>query len=519
MGEITMPAELMAAMNVFGGSGDMTSPLTEDNSQSGSFGAVLGLLMANSAQIQSVPEMTETETSPEMTAADILLAAVTGSEEAGLPEIFSENGAKVFIETVSRFLENGTADKLPDDLRSLWETVSPEERSAFAELLYAAADISEDDSGEQEMSPADIVRTICELAFKAAKKPAKDVSEKSELTDEAILIQGMTAMIRPVQTVSCDNIAEDALTGSQAVSRGETVNAGYPEANTAYPEAPVQTEQITADQALNTEKTPSADIQTAYEKLSEADPEELISFCRKLADELNASVSVSETAPEAAETGHVDYGRQGMQGFMARVNRHEELPSNNAEIIYAQAENKAAVTAETVIPFSEKASEDEEISSQIMRQIDLYKDIFQSSFSEKEISMKLSPESLGGVEIKIRRSDSGFEITFTAEKAEAAELIGNKASELADALASRGIALKEMSVTRQIVTNESDGQLTDGNLSGNGDLYGGANNGQNGSGRQFSFGGQAASALTSEQTDENASESNFNREAKLWVSA
>ena len=132
--------------------------------------------------------------------------------------------------------------------------------------------------------------------------------------------------------------------------------------------------------------------------------------------------------------------------------------------------------------------------------------------------MKLSPESLGGVEIRIRRSDKGFEITFTAEKAEAAELIGNKAAELHEALALRGIALKELSVTRQIVTNESDGSLTDGTLSGNGGLYQGAQNGQSGSGRHFSFEGQTSDAA-SEAADESASEQNFNREAKLWVSA
>ncbi len=44
MGEISLPSELMAAMNVFGVTD--TSPLSaQDGTEGGSFGAVLGLLM------------------------------------------------------------------------------------------------------------------------------------------------------------------------------------------------------------------------------------------------------------------------------------------------------------------------------------------------------------------------------------------------------------------------------------------------------------------------------------------
>lgn len=528
MGEIAMtalPAELMSAMNIFACSADMTQDLTANGAQNGSFGAVLGLLMSNTAPIQTVPEITETETDTDTTAADILLAALTGEDETELPEIFSESGAKAFIETVSRFFEECDTDKLREDISFLWKSVSPEEKSAFAELLYAAADISEDESIETEKSPADIVRMVSELVVKAAKKPEKKASEKSELTDEALLLQGMN-LLRPVQTVSYDCTPNETSEITDAVSTDYRETGIYPEANTAQAadtEIPVQNDISEGPRTAKGDDVPLTDIQTAYEKLSEAEPEEIISFCRKLADELNGSVkgsapeAVTADKAESADTDHIGYGRQGMQGFMARVNRHEELPNDsNAEILSAQTTEKNAAAD---VEFSERVPESEDIPSQIMRQIDLYRDIFQNTFSEKEISMKLSPESLGGVEIKIKRSDSGFEITFTAEKAEAAELIGNKASELADALASRGIALKELSVTRQIVTNESDGSLSGENLSGNGDLYGGAHNGQSGSGRSFSFTEQNVSDVTSEQTDESSSEINFNKEAKLWVSA
>ena len=130
--------------------------------------------------------------------------------------------------------------------------------------------------------------------------------------------------------------------------------------------------------------------------------------------------------------------------------------------------------------------------------------------------MKLSPDELGNVEVRIKRSGDGFEISFTAQKAEAAELIADKASELEKAMASRGIALREMTVARQIVTNEADGNMN-GNSFG-GDLYGSTQSGGNGSERHFTFGGNT-SADTSDQDSDSSSDSEFNREAKLWVSA
>lgn len=555
MGEFAMPMptmsamspELMAAMSIFGGAGDMPAVSAENGSQVGSFGDVLGLLMANSVQtqvqIQPVPEMTEAEAAPETTAADILYSVLEGGNDTvlpELPEVFSEKGAEAFIETLSRILPEYDGEVLPEDIGSLWKDVPPEEKKAFAELLYAAADFSEEESIQADKSPEDIVRIICRIMVSSVRKPEKKVSDKPELSDEAVLFQGMN-LFRPVQTVSPDSMGkEDTADGEEMIAVENapiqrTEGVTYPEM-TAAPETdrlretddsfPVQVENSEETMAQSVENVPFADIRDAYEKLSEADPEDIISFCRKLADELNASVketapeavhkAAAETAPEISDRGHIGFGRQGMQGFMARINRHEKLPvESSTEIILEQTENKGAVTD---IPKREVIPEGEDVPSQIMRQIDLYRDIFEESFSEKEISMKLAPESLGGVEIRIRKSDKGFEITFTAEKAEAAELIGNKASELSEALASRGIALKELSVTHRIVTNESDGSLTGEAPFGNGSLYGDAQNGQNSSDRHFYFGEQGSSD-SAEQAEEGSSDNNFNREAKLWVSA
>ena len=198
---------------------------------------------------------------------------------------------------------------------------------------------------------------------------------------------------------------------------------------------------------------------------------------------------------------------------MSRVNRHDDIISENGAQMLIQNAPKAQ--AADIIP-EEAVPENEDVDVQILDRIDLYRDIFSRNFSEKEISVKLSPDELGNVEVKIKRTDDGFEISFTAQKAEAAELIADKASELEKAMASRGIALREMTVARQIVTNEADGGMNNDTFGGG--LYGGAQNGQNGSERHFTFGGNTLPD-TSDQDSSNSSDSEFNREAKLWVSA
>ena len=605
MSEITMPAELMAAVNIFGGTSG-TSPLNgETDSQNGSFGSIFGLLMANAAQVQApvqtIPEMTEAKDSPETSLPDILSAALTGNENAELPEVFTEKGAAAFIRTVAKLSENDGEKLIQADINALWEDVSPEERSAFAELLYAAADLSEDSLTDNAASPAEIADALAGLALKAVKKPAKKASEDIP-DDDAVILPSADIRLCAIQTVSVSFVDNEAVgdvtdekLSAQAVipkSADEISDAGsektYPN---AYTEAPypltsadsaavtnaVATEEkaavpnavtaeensaawipvtatenaaaripVTAKETLSVpismtakeapsapipmtaekntvvqnpvaeEKNPAVaypmtaedvqytDISSAFEKLFEAAPEEMPDFFRKLANELKLSAEPKN--PPAPETEHLSFGRQNMQSFLSRLSSPFEQDIPSEAVI---SDNTAA----NPLPESTLLPEGDDVSSQIIRRIDLYSDIFKDNFSEKEIEMELSPEELGSLDIRIKRSEKGFEITFTAEKAEAAELISQKVSELEEAMASRGIALKEISVSRQIVTNEADGSLTGNSF----DLGSGAQS-ENSSGRHYAGNGSMTSDDPSEQPDETP-DNIINREAKLWVSA
>lgn len=507
MGEISLPSELMAAMNVFGGTD--TSPLSvQDGTEGGSFGAVLGLLMTDTGDDTAVLQAdAKTDTAPEISAADVLSAAVKGEAVAKLPDVFTEKGAIAFINTLAAFSEDNTDNAFSE---AVWNGVSPEERTAFAELLYAAVGTFGDENVSTDTAPDKVIRLAADIVVRSAKKSADDSGEKADVNEDAALMAGLSGFIRPVQVISYD--AADILDNSDTAP----VNAVLENVQTVSAEsAPVVitgdiSEKITE---LFPDKEQAADITAAVEKLADASPEEITNFCEKLADGLKGSVEVISPAPENTEAMHLDFGRQSVQGFMSRVNRHDDIISEDGAQMLIQNAPKAQ--AADIIP-EEAVPENEDVDVQILDRIDLYRDIFSGNFSEKEISVKLSPDELGNVEVKIKRTDDGFEISFTAQKAEAAELIADKASELEKAMASRGIALREMTVARQIVTNEADGGMNNDSFGGG--LYGGAQNGQNGFERHFTFGGNTLPD-TSDQDSSSSSDNEFNREAKLWVSA
>lgn len=506
MGEISLPSELMAAMNVFGGTD--TSPLSaQDGTEGGSFGAVLGLLMTDTGDSTAVLQAdAKTDTAPEISAADVLSAAVKGEAVAKLPDVFTEKGAAAFIKALAAFSEDNTDNAFSE---AVWNGVSPEERTAFAELLYAAVGTFGDENVSTDTAPDKVIRLVTDIVVRSAKKSADDSGEKADVNEDAALMAGLSGFIRPVQVISYD--AADISDNSDTAP----VNAVSENVQTVSAEsAPVVitgdiSEKITE---LFPDKKQAADITAAVEKLADAKPEEITSFCEKLADGLKGSVKVISPAPENTEAMHLDFGRQSVQGFMSRVNRHDDIISEDGAQMLIQNAPKAQ--AADIIP-EEAVPENEDVDVQIMDRIDLYRDIFSRNFSEKEISVKLSPDELGNVEVKIKRTGDGFEISFTAQKAEAAELIADKASELEKAMASRGIALREMTVARQIVTNEADGGMNNDTFGGG--LYGGAQNGQNGSERHFTFGGNTLP--DTDQDSSSSSDSEFNREAKLWVSA
>lgn len=236
--------------------------------------------------------------------------------------------------------------------------------------------------------------------------------------------------------------------------------------------------------------------------------EELCKFCKMLETELRAEISVKKAADNTLRSEFPQKDMGSRQVFMSRVrNAFEEqaVPS------VAQA-----VIPESTEPAQEAAvspSDTAALADRITERITLMEDL---SSEKSEISMKLSPDDMGDIRVRIKKDSDGMHISFAAQKDEAAQIIGDKAASLAEALASRGIKLKELSVTRQIISEQSDNNALEYRESG----QHGFADAQNGSrqGRRFVY-SDGVLTETGLSEDGKDAEIYYNREARLWVSA
>lgn len=530
MNLVNMPSELMTAVNLQGMNTETGLTPEAQGTAGNSFGNILGLLM-NGTQAMPMDMAVTADIIPmETDAAELpvpdMLSAVTavleGNTEAELPKPFTEKGTELMTRVLTAVSQG--KDISHTELSELIKELPPEERIAFAELFRAVSELTDTDK-DISYTDEDVIEAVMVIvtgSLKAEKKPVRDSDEKQkavpEITVEALAI----GLVKPAQTVhTTESVQPDAVSTQTEITseigsdvRTSQIQNIAADTNQAA-EITAEIPSDTADTAPAPDKTDNtaAEFAKALEAVCGEDKAEEI--FAKLADSLKASAE-SEKAMNtpAPENSHISFGRQNIQGVMAKVNRvsldsESEIPSAEYEIPSVMAEAPVTESQVSESTFAESG----DVSAQIVKRIEMFSEIRSEMFTEKEVTMKLAPEELGKLDIRIKRSDEGFEISFTAEKAEVIDLISKKADELAQSLASRGIALKELSVAAQTV-NESSGAGLNTELAG-GNAYG--NSQKNSSERHFSFGGN--SDISSESSDESENETTFNREAKLWVSA
>ena len=538
MGEFIMPA-------VFGLSGQQLS-VPQDalcaDAPSASFGEFMSMVMG-STEISAAPQQVQ-EPSEDIPQADFTavlaeafeavkeMAADGGQQtEISLPEEFSPKGKEAFVTSLCRFLGNGKgdgakaekneavtadgedmqeADIFPEDIRKIWQDVPESEKSLWAELFERIADIAEESGEEGTVFTAALVK-LC--GVKSAKK-SKDAAPDE---NTAVSAAAMAMFIPAVSVVSVENAAsENIVDGDIAV--------------TAVSEA-----------VGNTEDIQNVEIQEIIQIVSDSDisSEELADFFKQAAAALSAqseaadikvtdglksteTVTDSGIRPEMFAVGRQSVMSRASKPFEPIESESKTYAADNIsdENIGAAAVNVPEATAaakETaVVPQSEEIIPEYDIAEQIVNKIELYKELEGlTAGSQKELTIKLAPEELGELEVKIRSTKDGLEIAFAAERSEAVRLIGDKASALAEAVAAGGSRLREMTVTQQIVTHETGDTLSYGQYGGEANASGGRDFGEGG--RRFVFSG---SDTDSAETDGGQDPQIFyNKEAKLWVSA
>lgn len=500
MSEAIMAADMstLAALRSVFGCADTAAP-----AENGAFGQLLGAMMnpvtAENPDAVEIIAAEESETQAYEGIAAVIAALATDSVSVPNGEIFTPEGAKAFIGTLEKFLSEGEIS--PEDIKELWKDVSDEEKSLYADLLLTLAgnDIPEGanelfENVSHEITVNDIISAAVSECVKTLSPKSEKKDEKKEISPEAAAAYFAVMEIKaPIEAASSEE-SEVAMTAVGA-ARNDEVSADVG-----------QTALLDVDAGEN--------IQIVYNKLENADPDDLKQFCETAAKELNAEITVSpKAAPENEGTSEKisvsDMFGSGRQAVMARMGK----PLENAEEISVM-QNFRSIVPETAEEIPVEVTDTSEISRRIIERINML-EAYESE-SVGEITMKLSPEELGGIKVKITGSGDGLVIAFAAEKSEAARLIGDRAAALAEALAARGVNLKEMSVTQQITAEHSENSALDymGRESGNP-----SNGYQNGS-RRFVFGENGMTGeVIGDSGESEDSEIYYNREAKLWVSA
>lgn len=447
-----IPSAVQAALSS-GGAADV-----RENGEAGEFGQLLGAMM-------SVP-----------TEETAVIDAVPVTDEA----LEQTAGIDAFMAVLGQFLAEG--ETTSESIKELWANVSDEDKAVFVQLLNMAV------SDIDEMSPAQAMK---KLIFEGAKlKKAKDAETENE---DQIIPEAAAAMAAaPEITVEITVTVTDS-EGSMDIA----------------PDIQI---------VLSDEFTPE-DLQSVYKALENASPEELKEFCNVLAGELKAEITATEQQ-SAGGTELAEIFGSSRQAVMSRVSRPLDTENEPDTTPVQQAVQEQTVQEESTVNvfeitenmFTREAESTESIAQTIIERIS---EIRQSAAEvTDQITLKLDPEELGEIVVKITHSEKGVSIAFAAERSEAAGMIGDRAAALAETMASRGVDLREISVTQQIISARAEDNALAYMGSGQDQQFS-----QGGSGRRFVYEDGAVTEITSDDDFLQNAEIYYNREAKLWVSA
>ncbi|MGN0665180.1 MAG: flagellar hook-length control protein FliK [Huintestinicola sp.] len=526
--------------------------------------------------IAAAPEMTDTAPeAPEVTDVVITEDGKNAFLSTLVQYIAADKGQSVSAD-ISSLLKSdiwkdvGTEEikafgQLADALAS-GEDIPPETAAIFKDIF------SDED---EEMSLKDVLDSLIKLPVSSGKKDDKDnASDSTDDTDSDLFL--MLAYANQMNPCFRDMVSRVTVPEAETEISIQAVDAGY--TADAVPDTEGMTAEMLTEADISASDDPTADITAG------TDENTLREFCCEFAEavrneypeETDAADYTDHTgaATQLHEEGIVTADDETAEFPEAKAAAGTDAP----EIRYAPVTDKAGIAADNVIvadkgpdgfsmdfvsrmskrisvpqmdegelsfseiggfsvaqalapeaPSQEVMENDApmgeipryyEADEQIIEKIRMSHVFDDSANGTKEITMKLDPEELGRLDIRITRTDKGVDISFAAESSEAAKLIADKSAVLADALASRGVKLREMVVTDQIVTSESKGTDLEFRNDGHQNPYPETGSGQ-GHSRHFTFSdsGSLVSDIREAADDETESKAIYHKEAKLWATA
>ena len=391
---------------------------------------------------------------------------------------FTEKDAQDLVNS----LLNGSEDANAEDLPEKWAGLSLEDSKKLLKIIdllnYAAAD--KNNSGEN------MQETVIDMLFGDKKKGEKAAESGLIMPDSSYMWQIMA--VRLSQQTSPETLTENftAVTEMPAV---QAMDMQMPD--TAQ----------TADAQIIPENTAEI-LKNAVNSMSSDDlAERLDTF----AEALNAEITVKNGGnAEASEDIFTEMHTASL--------RKDKTASAEGELAAITADVPHVVNTGDVVQVNAQDVKFSDIAAQIERVLKT-EEIFAKAAEKTptELTIRLDPENLGRIEVKITSGNGGLTVAFAAENAQTGRLLSENVRELAAAVNRAGGDINEVYVVSG--NDSTDGaQLSMAFSFANGFGGGQKDSGANQTGRQIT---------PAENTENSVSETeNITlREGKLWQTA
>lgn len=385
---------------------------------------------------------------------------------------FTEKDAQDLVNS----LLNGSEDANAEDLPEKWAGLSLEDSKKLLKIIdllnYAAADKNKSGENMQE--------TVIDMLFGDKKKGEKAAESGLIMPDSSYMWQIMA--VRLSQQTLPENTAEN-FTAVQAM------DVRMPD--TAQ----------TADAQIIPENTAEI-LKNAVNSMSSDDlAERLDTF----AEALNAEITVKNG-------GNAEASEDIFTEMQTASLRKDKTASAEGELAAITADVPHVVNTGDVGQVNAQDVKFSDIAAQIERVLKT-EEIFAKAAEKTptELTIRLDPENLGRIEVKITSENGGLTVAFAAENAQTGRLLSENVRELAAAVNRAGGDINEVYVVSG--NDSTDGaQLSMAFSFANGFGGGQKDSGANQTGRQIT---------PAENTENSVSETeNITlREGKLWQTA
>lgn len=391
---------------------------------------------------------------------------------------FTEKDAQDLVNS----LLNGSEDANAEDLPEKWAGLSLEDSKKLLKIIdllnYAAADKNKSGENMQE--------TVIDMLFGDKKKGEKAAESGLIMPDSSYMWQIMA--VRLSQQTSPETLTENftAVTEMPAVQAMDTQMPDT--AQTADAQIiPENTAEILKN-AVNS--MPSDDLAERLDTFAEA---------------LNAEITVKNG-------GNAEASEDIFTEMQTASLRKDKTASAEGELAAITADVPHVVNTGDVVQVNAQDVKFSDIAAQIERVLKT-EEIFAKAAEKTptELTIRLDPENLGSIEVKITSGNGGLTVAFAAESAQTGRLLSENVRELAAAVNRAGGDINEVYVVSG--NDSTDGaQLSMAFSFANGFGGGQKDSGANQTGRQ---------TTPAENTENSVSETeNITlREGKLWQTA